>query len=266
MLTKDLRQPAWRIAIIAFPLVAAWAMTAIRAGETPTAENFVNSPAASTPEPASQGAAGQNPADRFKPDPRATPTKVVRYAESLLRKYDRNADAQLSRDEWSAIRGEPARIDRNADGLVKLEELIQHIVEHGARRKIRLMSPPDQPSEDLPPLLNPSTAPRTATPATPNGEPAPADRDTPDEVPAIGNDPRRTTKFYVPAVRLPDGLPPWFLARDSDGDGQLTMAEYAPQATASQLAEFGRYDLDADGVLTAGEYLRAVKPAPAATK
>ncbi|MFC1597623.1 hypothetical protein ACFL5Q_06780, partial [Planctomycetota bacterium] len=48
----------------------------------------------------------------------------------------------------------------------------------------------------------------------------------------------------------------WFLIRDADGDGQVTVAEYAPDASASSIREFARYDRNGDGVLTPQECLR----------
>ena len=76
----------------------------------------------------------------------------------------------------------------------------------------------------------------------------------PDAIPPGGR--RRDLKFYVPSKRLPAGLPDWFLARDLDGDGQLTAAEYSPTSLAAELAEFSNYDLNGDGILTAKECVR----------
>jgi hypothetical protein len=59
---------------------------------------------------------------------------------------------------------------------------------------------------------------------------------------------------------LPRGLPSWFVLRNTDGDAQLTMAEYAPKPTQSQLDEFARYDRNGDGLLTAEEC--ALGPGP----
>jgi hypothetical protein len=55
------------------------------------------------------------------------------------------------------------------------------------------------------------------------------------------------------------GLPEWFLRKDADGDGQVTMAEYAKDCTPAEAAEFDRLDLNRDGVITAAECLKGEK-------
>lgn len=59
--------------------------------------------------------------------------------------------------------------------------------------------------------------------------------------------------------RLPKGLPDWFLSKDADHDGQVTMAEYTTSWTVEKLAEFNRYDLNHDGIITADECLQLEK-------
>ncbi len=258
---NDLRRFSRDVAALTAPLLGTLLLANVFAAESEPPNVSTNQPADSTDERLqwSDPLGEQRVLDRAESDPRATPTKIIRYAQALLSNYDADADGRLSKDEWTKMRGDPQQIDRNGDAIVALEELIQHIVQHGARRKIRLMTPLARSDEPLPPLLNPTTAARPADAASaPDGQPNP-EGSPPADAPASGSDPRRSMKFYMPAARLPQGLPPWFLDRDADGDGQLTMAEFAPQATASQIGEFARYDLDADGLLTAQEYLRAVK-------
>lgn len=55
------------------------------------------------------------------------------------------------------------------------------------------------------------------------------------------------------------GLPSWFLDKDDNGDGQVAMAEYGESWTDSSLAEFAKFDLNSDGVITPAECLRAGK-------
>jgi hypothetical protein len=53
-----------------------------------------------------------------------------------------------------------------------------------------------------------------------------------------------------------EGLPPWFASRDSNGDGQVAMNEYAQEWTDRLVNEFGRYDRNSDGVITPEEAAR----------
>jgi Ca2+-binding EF-hand superfamily protein len=78
-----------------------------------------------------------------------------------------------------------------------------------------------------------------------------------------GGKPRR---FLTPTERLPPGLPSWFARSDTDGDGQIALAEFAPPGNREKVAEFSRYDLNGDGFVTATECLAAEKKAQAETK
>lgn len=69
----------------------------------------------------------------------------------------------------------------------------------------------------------------------------------------------RPKRFLRPSERLPDGLPSWFARSDTDGDGQVMMAEYSTSWSDSKAAEFMRYDVDGDGVITPKEALAAEK-------
>ena len=60
---------------------------------------------------------------------------------------------------------------------------------------------------------------------------------------------------------MPKGLPDWFLEKDANGDGQITMAEYTDNWTPEKVAEFARYDLNHDGIITAAECLKVEKAA-----
>jgi Ca2+-binding EF-hand superfamily protein len=62
-----------------------------------------------------------------------------------------------------------------------------------------------------------------------------------------------------PIERLPEGLPDWFARNDVNGDGQISMSEYAHTWTSSKAAEFARYDLNSDGIITPEECLKVEK-------
>ncbi|MCF0233351.1 MAG: hypothetical protein HUK22_00070, partial [Thermoguttaceae bacterium] len=55
------------------------------------------------------------------------------------------------------------------------------------------------------------------------------------------------------------GAPVWFLARDKNGDGQLTLLEFAPNLTPQATAMFGKLDKNADGFITVAEVTEAAQ-------
>jgi hypothetical protein len=58
---------------------------------------------------------------------------------------------------------------------------------------------------------------------------------------------------------LPEGVPGWFEDRDRNGDGQITMAEYADRWTDELVDEFFSWDTNGDGVITVSEARRGVE-------
>jgi len=203
----------------------------------------------------------------------------------LLDKYDKNWDGRLGPDEWDETR--IARYDRNEDGLLEetewrriwiaqrlpqsdggadVEQLVRAIAALGGGKPIVLKQ--SHLGERMKPLPLLSTATAGETPASgPEGPAKSTGAPSTGQKPVAGSASgrkARNTKFFLPRSQLPRGLPPWFVPRDADGNGQLTMAEYAPKATRLQLAEFTRYDRNGDGVVTAEECARG--PGPAAEK
>jgi hypothetical protein len=67
----------------------------------------------------------------------------------------------------------------------------------------------------------------------------------------------KSGRFLTPHERLSKDLPDWFREKDTNGDGQVDMAEYASEWTAALVEEFNRYDLNHDGVITQAECLKA---------
>jgi hypothetical protein len=70
---------------------------------------------------------------------------------------------------------------------------------------------------------------------------------------------RKSYRFRTPTEQLPEGLPDWFARNDSDGDGQVAMAEYTTYWSDSKVREFAGFDLNGDGVITPRECLDAEK-------
>lgn len=70
------------------------------------------------------------------------------------------------------------------------------------------------------------------------------------------------TTYTTTYEHLPEGVPSWFLDRDKDNDGQLTLIEFANDQpiTKAVIGEFeGFLDLNNDGILTVEECYQALK-------
>jgi len=186
------------------------------------------------------------------------PAKVYRYAERLVSRNDRDGDQSLDRQEWGLQWGFVTS-DADLDGRVSLEELVRRIARYGQHRRIRLMPPPMEGKGDVTSLLTPARNEESAAIAADAPEASSIPVASQDVDAAEGPGRPHDTRFVASPHRQPQGLPSWFPARDTDGDGQLSMAEFAPKPTSTTLAEFARYDRDGDGVITPDEYLRAVK-------
>ena len=79
------------------------------------------------------------------------------------------------------------------------------------------------------------------------------------------DDNTQVREFTVPPSQL-KGMPRWFILRDLNGDGQLTLREFAPFLSLEGVAFFGRLDLNGDGFITPDEFREfqkkiGVKPA-----
>ena len=169
-------------------------------------------------------------------------TKVLRYAMRIIARHDANGDGVLEHSETKTMRGDPARADLNGDGRIPAREFAQYVANHGrADAEYGFSSRPRSAKEGRypPSLLRPMTS---DTPAeSESGEAPPAT----ESEPAAGPEP---VEEIDPAARTfhvrqsPGGLPSWFAARDANGDGQVSMAEYAPNATHLDVATFARMD------------------------
>ncbi|MBX9789587.1 MAG: hypothetical protein K2Y37_11790 [Pirellulales bacterium] len=169
----------------------------------------------------------------------AVSPKVVRYAERLVQQYDEDQDGQLSEAEWQPF-GESFRVsDLDRDGVITVDEVARRIAAYARRRTLHSM-----------PLAAPTPAEIAAASPTTSGNAASGSGGL------ASAPPRPARRYFVPAGRLPGGLPEWFNERDTDGDGQLTLAEFAPDARPELALEFEAFDANRDGVITSQEGAR----------
>ncbi len=177
----------------------------------------------------------------------------------MMKRYDKNGDGVLDKSEWSQMSGDPEKYDRNHDGKITLDELID-----GLKNWNR---PDDNGSSAKAAVAAPATS--SASHAAVNAS-APAG----DSTAAVGSTGRRGSfgagrgnssissgpHYRSPKERLPEGLPDWFISADADGDGQVSLHEFASPLTEEKLAEFNKYDLNGDGFITPDEVLKVSPP------
>lgn len=155
-----------------------------------------------------------------------------REAAERMRRYDRNRDGFISKDELSSrFAGNPMDFDRNKDGKLSESELA---VRYARRREGEEAAREERRDDGR----------RT-------------ERKSVDEPP----DPYDGRRSYrnLAETKLPEGLPGFFTDRDANQDGQVTMAEYASQWNDDLITEYFQFDLNSDGVITVKEAMGGVE-------
>ena len=176
---------------------------------------------------------------------------------SLLGKYGLDDDGQLQEPGLARLRGDlwsSLAADVDSDGLLTQKELTDRVAMHGRGIKMWLMLSPEDAEAYFGPIFNPVSAPTEASADDRPGPPTKGDRGG-----AAAEDPRERMKYFLPAARL-KGVPDWFLKRDTNGDGQVSLSEFTPKPSQTALAEFYRHDANRDGVITAKEAGGSIVP------
>lgn len=174
-----------------------------------------------------------------------TDDRSRRWAEGLMRRYDRNRNQRLEEDEWSGRWGEFDEVDRNHDGRVSADELARGLQE-SRRRGFGNRSGSDnrRGSENRSGSDSPSGSSRSGSGSDESDQPG-------------------SYRLLTPIERRPEGLPTWFDHKDTNRDGQVAMSEYESPGswTTAAVAQFARYDLNNDGMITPQECLKVEKGA-----
>ena len=193
---------------------------------------------------------------------------MTEYAKSLVKKYDRNGDMMLQPEERKELTGRAADSDLNHDGVITVGELVTHLSD-------------SSPSSGSPsPTGNGSSTNSISLSGEGghsrhhhDGDSNGGDHSRSDAAQALAGrvftgsvsgsltgsgptvkegDKRHSYRFTPGAERQP-ALPGELRSRDANGDGQVTMSEFSRNITASAIAEFRRWDLNDDGIITAKE-------------
>lgn len=176
-----------------------------------------------------QPANGAQPAPAAAASPQAAPDgRFRRMAEAMMQRMDKNGSGALERDEWADMQSRLGPADANHDGTVTLDEMTAWLARY---------SRSGNRSEGGGSRDGGSTSGSSSDSA--------------------GSGDRKSYRFLTPTERLPGGLPDWFAQKDADGDGQVMMSEYATVWSQSKADEFSNYDLNADGIITPQECLKA---------
>jgi Ca2+-binding EF-hand superfamily protein len=206
------------------------------------------------------GGSGGPPSSTTSPRPSASTSggslTTEDYVRDLIRKHDKNGDTMLQADEQSGLKGKPAEADQNKDGVITAEEMVATL------------------STSAPAAAAATGSGGSAAPSGGGGESKNGGERREDKAGATATTrvytaltgknakdatkdaeaKRRTYRFTPAGERLPaTGLPSWFKTRDANGDGQVAMSEYSRSWSKRMVDEFGRYDLNGDGVVTARE-------------
>jgi hypothetical protein len=159
------------------------------------------------------------------------------HAVSFLGLYDGDGNGSLDREEWGRLGAGWNEADADGDGVLSVEELADQFAAF------------QQPPADL----EGDAAVDSPSDAAGNRHRSAGSRAS--QTTATLTRPRRSYRRRTPHERLPAGIPAWYLQMDIDRDGQVMMVEYAKKWNDEKLAEFNRYDLNRDGIITPRECL-----------
>jgi hypothetical protein len=200
------------------------------------------------------------------------PAKIVRYATILIQRHDQNSDGILQREEWAKMSGTPQAIDLNGDGQITRDELIWYLNHYGQSRTIhrtftRDLSEPYRFDPANLRFLRPFVQRASAPPISNNETNQELFGDAAEGILKANEQPidddvyqKLLEERQIPSARpyhvLPEslrGVPAWFILLDKNGDGQISLAEFAPTLAPRSVQLFKQLDKNNNGFIEPDE-------------
>ena len=210
--------------------------------------------------------------------------KTLRYTEHLISKYDTNTNGRLEYGEWyGKMSGSPQVIDIDGDSVLTLDEIASHVDRFTRWRTIHNPYPLQQlmanrvvpEQEKFSGIFRPISEQKSSSQKIDATQKiAEADSLSDEQLeetvqveePEENTENNKDTEVFqgtMPTAQArkygapTQGLPTWFVQRDRNGDGQVSLYEFAAPAFHDEdLARFGRLDKNADGFITPDELPR----------
>jgi len=195
-----------------------------------------------------------------------------------MQRFDLDGDGILQREEWQRMPGTPQAIDLNGDGQITRDELIWFLTHYGHSRTIHRTIAVDL---SAPYRFDPANlhffrpvwqrvttmpVPQNGTAQDPVEGSAEAIISANEEVVDDDVYQRLLEEGQIPFSRpyhvLPEtlrGVPAWFILMDRNGDGMVSLAEFAPTLAPSAVARFRRLDMNNDGFIDPNEARASVR-------
>lgn len=198
----------------------------------------------------------------------------LREAEDRLRRYDTNKDGVLSKEEMANSRwsDDPMQYDRNRDGkLTKNELAVRYAKRRLAEQAEQSGAQPGSSSDPRSRFAGMSSSwgsrggesSSWGSRGADNGGGWGSRDGGTREGGATDEKKEQPASYRAGSTRdksnQTKGLPDWFARSDANNDGQVMMAEYSPNWNADKVAEFAKFDLNSDGIVTSRECLSALK-------
>ncbi len=185
----------------------------------------------------------------------------LKEAEERIRRYDRNNDGILSKEEIAGNRwsDDPMQFDRNGDGKISKSEMAVRYAKRRADEQATQSNPQNNNNRSRGGFAWGGGQVTPGQGGWSRPEAANAKKEKPEEKSRFGDAKSYRMKSVKEKTDGTKGLPDWFARSDADGNGQVLLSEYSSSLTAESMAEFQKFDLNDDFIITASECLAAVK-------